>query len=85
MRWKPRRSTTAPPPCSPTSPGRDAAFRPHQLEAVRDLVEDRARPVCPAHQRPEGGRRDERAGHGLPKPYLGFVVHYQAPDSVISH
>src|ERR1700750_73588 len=26
--------------------GPDAAFRPHQLEAVRDLVEDRARVLC---------------------------------------
>ena len=26
--------------------GPDATFRPHQLEAVRDLVEDRARVLC---------------------------------------
>ena len=26
--------------------GPDASFRPHQLEAVRDLVEDRARVLC---------------------------------------
>ena len=26
--------------------GPDAGFRPHQLEAVRDLVEDRARVLC---------------------------------------
>ena len=26
--------------------GPDATFRPHQFEAVRDLVEDRARVLC---------------------------------------
>jgi ATP-dependent DNA helicase RecQ len=26
--------------------GRDAAFRPHQFEAIHDLVEDRARVLC---------------------------------------
>ena len=33
--------------------GPDAGFRPHQLEAVRDLVEDHARVLCV--QRTGGG------------------------------
>ena len=44
-----------------------------------------SRPRTATAQRGQGGGCDERARHGLRQSDLTFVVHYQAPGSVVSY